>query len=352
MKRKDKTLQCSTNRRCTHVLLAILLPVYCLVSGCRPSSSAPQPRDIALSGTSLKVESSPGFVSRTYVFYVGSPTDRFEMTLSLFNATTNCPLSVVSGSGSVLETITTSDQHTVQFPGNVGILRFISQSVGDTPALTIESVRVFPRSGAQLPSVSGTMTDNMAALPVSLNNEVLLPFSGSATTYFLFAQGVGGKTIEVVLDGPGGTGTATSSVHIGTDTTNGFVLNGGTADEVVLSTEGGFKRFTLNPDRNTLLMTVRSEGAAGLARLSVNEVPAAGLVSLQARFLSPFTASEAEISQLTGAVNAASHHLYRATAGRMRIDSSHAIEHRVTIMLHARRRFGRRPTRLLLISNL
>jgi hypothetical protein len=99
-------------------------------------------------------------------------------------------------------------------------------------------------------------------------------------------------------------------------------------------------------------MTVRSEGAAGLARLSVNEVPAAGLVSLQARFLSPFTASEAEISQLTGAVNAASHHLYRATAGRMRIDSSHAIEHRVTIMLHARRRFGRRPTRLLLISNL
>lgn len=259
---------------------------------------------------------SPNFVSRTFTFFVGSPTERFEVTLSIDGGTTNCPLSVVSGSGQVLQTITTSGQQTVQFPGNVGLLRFASEDVGDTPGLRIDSLRIFPRAGAVGPGVPAGMTDNLASMPLTLNSDVLLPFPGEPMTYFLVAQGVGGRTVEVVLDGPDVNGVGTGSLLIRTDD---FAISEDSAEQIVRGDEGGFRQITLHPERDTLFMTVRSQATAGLARVSVNEVPATGVVSLSARFLNPLPAAEADIAQLTAIVNVASQTLYSATAGRMRI---------------------------------
>jgi hypothetical protein len=153
-------------------------------------------------------------------------------------------------------------------------------------------------------------------MPMTLNTpvEIAFPAPPAARTYFMAVTGVGGKTLDVVVDGAG---TAIVS-------SDGFVLpeSGGTGEGGgFTTTRGRASTITMNPARDTLFLTVTSTSPAieGHTRVSVNE--ATNVLALRARYLSPVAMSPARATAFAATLGAVSQVLYQTTMGHVRIGS-------------------------------
>jgi hypothetical protein len=141
-------------------------------------------------------------------------------------------------------------------------------------------------------------------------------FAASAgPTYFVTVQGLAGRTVDVVLDGPGGLGqtgivtlnTAPGSWAIGTDS----------AEDALTSADAGFVTKTMPGNLDTLFLGVSSSGFPGHGVLSVNIN--SRILTVQVRFWSVVPATAAQIAAITAAMTTANLDIYRATGGRVRI---------------------------------
>jgi hypothetical protein len=293
---------------------AVLLIVP-LLAACPGGSPAGSTVPVNLGGAVFPLGTGKDMVDESFTFFAGHTVDTFSITLNATGLSSTMRLEVRPGDGGTpLQTITSGGAVTATFPGNVGVLRFVSDGL-DTPAgMSFTSMSMHSTGAPSIPAVTSSLTGQVTSMPLTLNKpvEIAFPVPQIPKTYFMTATGVAGKTLDIVVDGA-------ARILIGG---NDFVLpeGGGGGDPAdFFTTTGRATTITMNPTRNTLFLTVTSAGIEGHTRVSVNETTT--LLALGARFMSPTPITPAQTASVTAALTAASSILYQATMGRVRIGS-------------------------------
>ena len=81
-----------------------------------------------------------------------------------------------------------------------------------------------PIPGFTVPEVEDELADQVGSMPVRLGEPVELFFPTGRMRYFFTVGGVAGKTLDIVLDGPGNTTSFAGQVFVNSDHTQGFII--------------------------------------------------------------------------------------------------------------------------------
>jgi hypothetical protein len=293
--------------------LLLVVAVVCTAS-CTPT---PTSVTVNFGGAVFPMGIAPNRIDDTFTFYAGSNVDAFTLSFTASGLSPTMALEVRSGSGAVLQTVNAPGAVTAAFAGNVGSLRFVNAALGPPASLTLTSMTMTSDGTPHVPEVVTAVSDRVASMPLTLNTpvEIAFPPPGTPKSYFMAVTGVSGRTLDVVLDGPG-------RVFLRSDPAQGFLLpEGGDTGEPggFTTTTGASSVITMGPGRDTLLLTVGSVGIEGHSRVSVNV--ATRLIALRAQFWSTTAITPAQTAVLTAILNLANADLYRATQGHVRIGS-------------------------------
>lgn len=295
-----------------HFAPLLLVVVVVCTGSCTPT---PTSVTVTFGGVSFPMGEAPNRVDDTFTFYAGSTVDAFTLNLTASGLSPTTALEVRSGSGAILQTVTAPGAVTAAFAGNVGSLRFVNSALGPPPSVSLTSMTMTSNGTPHLPEVVTAVSDRVASMPLALNMPVEIAFPRPQTpkTYFMAVTGVSGRTLDVVVDGPG-------RVLLRSDPAQGFLLpESGDSGEPggFFTTTGAASVITMGPGRDTLLLTVDHAGIEGHSRVSVNV--ASRLLTLRAKFWSASAITPAQTAILTAMVNGANATLYRATQGHVRI---------------------------------
>jgi hypothetical protein len=322
-------------RRSIGHLGSLIAGVAALAAGCPPGASAPTivAVGVATGGTPLMPLDfgPPGNIvtRRRYTIFGGTAAQSVGIGTFRAGVTPASPLLIRAADDTVVATQTgasVTGEAIVRVPGNVAILESAWDGVGTAPTIRMLRVDVATTGSVAAPPVQGSFR-------MQLNQPVELFFRAAArSTYYLFVEGIGDKTVDVVLDGPGRMHVSDPSLgRIVLDATTGVPLAGApTPLAVVDATTGGVISLPrVTPARDTLLLTVSNlaTGDFGHARVSVNHLVDRFPLTVWFNTAVPPGAAPAfggrTSAQLTAVMrtiaNETSKALYQATSGRARL---------------------------------
>lgn len=301
------------------IACALSLAAGLTLPGC--DQDDPAPWSVDLGGLSLPTGGDSDFVDKTLTFFAGNSAS-FQLTLDLSHVAEDARITALSGSGTELarypEDGGAGETVSIDFPGNVGMLHFATDGITSAPLASGQTVVFNPIPGFTVPEVEDELADQVGSMPVRLGEPVELFFPTGRMRYFFTVGGVAGKTLDIVLDGPGNTTSFAGQVFINSDHTQGFIILDPDLADTPDESGQGFQRIIVDPARDTLLLTVESLGNAGHGRLTVLEADDDGLLSVTMRLVGPFVGFD-PVAAMTGAMPAVNQALYRATAGQVRI---------------------------------
>jgi hypothetical protein len=303
------------------VLLAVSLILITLAASCGGGASHPTPININLGGASFVSGVNPDKTDRTYAFFVGSNNDDFTLDVTPIGAGPNGRIFATNGDGTDANPpkLESNTPTTVSFAGNVGFLHLVSDTMGPPVTMNLGSVTINSDgnlSNSPQPDNAPTLAKKVWSMPLEPNTPLELFFAASGgPAYFVTVKGLAGKTVDVVLDGPGGLGQ-TGNVTVNTSP-GSWAVGADAAEDTLTAADAGFLSKVMPANLDTLFLGVSSSGFQGNGTLSVNLV--SRILTVQARFWSHSPATPAQVATITAAFSRANAELYRITAGRVRI---------------------------------